>query len=111
MPDQELNYWTMPITEIIFSTEFVTSVPSSAYHLLASLRPQEVMSYPLYFRSRELADDLFDHKVEEKRRQGVTLEGIPSDSHWGSVPMGCDKFRGCPAVQIGDKACEVMGNS
>ena len=47
MPDQSLNCWTMESSDIMSSTEFVTSVPSSAYHLLASWRPQDVILYPL----------------------------------------------------------------
>ena len=44
MPDQALNCWMMSNREIISSTEFVIRVPSSAYHLLAKLRPHEAIS-------------------------------------------------------------------
>ncbi len=47
MPDHVLNYWIMSRREIISSIDLVRRVPSSAYHLLASLRPHEAMSYPL----------------------------------------------------------------
>jgi len=47
MLDHALNCFTMSISAIMSSTVVVTSVPSSAYHLLASWRPQDVISYHL----------------------------------------------------------------
>ncbi len=43
MPDQSLNYSTMSRSATISSMVLVTRVPSSACHLLAIRRPQEVM--------------------------------------------------------------------
>ena len=47
MHDHVLSCWIMSSREIISSSELVRRVLSSAYHLLARLRPQEAMSYPL----------------------------------------------------------------
>jgi hypothetical protein len=46
MPDQVLNCSTISSRAIMSLTVLVTSVPSSAYHLLASCRQHDVMSYP-----------------------------------------------------------------
>ncbi len=47
MLDHSLNCYNMESSDIKSSTEFVTSVPSSAYHLLVSLWPHDVIMYPL----------------------------------------------------------------
>ena len=46
MPDQSLNCSTISRSETISSIVLVTIVSSSAYHLLASRRPRDVISYP-----------------------------------------------------------------
>ena len=38
-----INCWTISRSVVIFSTEFVTMVPLSAYHLLGSLRTLEAL--------------------------------------------------------------------
>ncbi len=65
MPDHAMNYWTMSNSEIISATELVTSVPSSAYHLLTSLRPHEVMSQPL---SAALSHQIRGSTIRSKKR-------------------------------------------
>ncbi len=43
MPDHVLNCYMMSNRDIMSSTELVRRVPSSAYHVLANLRPHEAM--------------------------------------------------------------------
>ncbi len=47
MPDHVMNCCMMSNRDTMSSTELVRRVPSSAYHLIANLRPQEAMLYPL----------------------------------------------------------------
>ncbi len=44
MPDHLLNCWIMSKRQIMSTTELVIRVPSSAYHLLASVRSLEAVS-------------------------------------------------------------------
>jgi len=46
MPDQSLNCYTISRSVTMSSMVLVTNVPSYSYHLLASRRPQDIMSYP-----------------------------------------------------------------
>jgi hypothetical protein len=53
----------------------------------------------------------FDHKVEEHRGEGVTLEGSPPYTYGWSVTVGSYKLRGRPAVKVGDETYEVKEKS
>ena len=70
---------------IISSTDLVTRVPSSAYHLLASLRPQEAMSYHL----PETVSQLMGGSTIRSKVWGIVgpPEGVPA----GSLQMGWDR--------------------
>jgi len=83
------------------STELATRVLSSAYYLMAELRSQEAMSYPL----TEALSHLMSGSTIRTKSRGIVglLEGSPA----GSSPVRCgsvggDKFCGRFTIEVGD---------
>jgi len=78
----------------------MSRVPSSAYHLLVSLRPQEAMSYPL---PEAVSHQMSGSTIRSKSR-GVV--GPPEGSLTGFLPGRCgrvgDKLCGRSTKEVGD---------
>jgi hypothetical protein len=79
------------------SMVLVTRVQSSAFHLLASQRSQDAMSYPFCEAlSRRMRGSIM--RSNNNGDRGVALQGAALDPDWERVAVGSDKLWCGPVV-------------
>ena len=93
------------------STELVTRVPSSAYHLLARCKAAARGEGVAFIRGSKPSNKGLNHAIEQERRQAISLKGSPYNSHGGGGTIPRDEFRSCLIVEARNQASKVMGEA